>query len=935
LRFFKICKNIGHSYKYSKMQVPNLSKSIYNTDWSIQLKTIEDLRKQKLYDKAYSLAYDLYENHRNELEPLHVINLYNELISNGREMANKYQSEFFEVLRSTRNVEQIRNSRTLDCHKIKGFSDDLYKQISELDKTIELENISVYRKNGKNEVAFGLARYVHKNYLDKLSNKEKLNLYIELISNGINVNKSEGYKHGLELYKWLEKEKDAKNLDIDVLKKDSQFVNNFKYYDDNEHLFDKFSDLIRNATVSDVKNQNNSSVQIFDWLKSTKDEEMTDNTLTYNENITIEHYNERLRRINEQIKKHKTINVKYINGGDFYESFFSNLLRKFYHNCVIKETNSDDCHFVVCSMFEGSKKITSDKAIRVFFNGEPTETDDPDKCDFVFDTKINEESIYIPFYVTSFYERRKNVITDLVKPIQNVEKTKFCAYMSYVCYEHREEFFTELSRYKQVDPLGKCMRKRVDNVCKAVSHTRWTYESDLTFYDRAVDKYLPYKFVIAFEKTDIPGYITEKIINPILAGAIPIYWGTSDVKKHFNPKRFIFVQDFEDIQSCIKYIEQIDQDDQLYQQIINEPFLINNDFNEYCLEHPNNPYVNEIASLLEVSAQNQFDQTKDDKIEKSEQTFDDIISAYVINLDERTDRWNALERSFKNIKSVQLVRFSALKGQPGWHYCGFSHQQILREHQNDNTNILVFEDDCLLRDPENFDSRWTKIKNWLDDNDDRWDIFLGGTSHVSGSIKIVNDDLNIVETMTGYCAHFIYYNKKYIKQILKWKPKKELKFDLFRVADPRVKILTSVPFLAGQSITFSNLENKVIDLTQNFIISEKMILDEIERPGLGKIPNELIMCNITDCMREDNMNENAFLITQMIFNENYDNLTTHQKMKLLDQMIINGYLTDKIKTNEYVQKWLGKLKIDDDLNNIVKRSKKLVNNLKLFGVTTF
>ena len=141
--------------------------------------------------------------------------------------------------------------------------------------------------------------------------------------------------------------------------------------------------------------------------------------------------------------------------------------------------------------------------------------------------------------------------------------------------------------------------------------------------------------------------------------------------------------------------------------------------------------------------------------------------------------------------------------------------------------------------------------------------------------------------------------------------------------------------MAGQSITFSNLENKVIDLTQNFIISEKMILDEIERPGLGKIPNELIMCNITDCMREDNMNENAFLITQMIFNENYDNLTTHQKMKLLDQMIINGYLTDKIKTNEYVQKWLGKLKIDDDLNNIVKRSKKLVNNLKLFGVTTF
>jgi len=174
--------------------------------------------------------------------------------------------------------------------------------------------------------------------------------------------------------------------------------------------------------------------------------------------------------------------------------------------------------------------------------------------------------------------------------------------MSHVCYGHREMFFTQLCRYKKVDALGQCMSNRVDNICqKNSSHTRWVYDKDTTFYDIAVNTYKPYKFVIAFENNYIDGYITEKIINPILAGAIPIYWGTSDVKQHFNPKRFIYINDFPTFEDCIKYIEKIDQDDQLYRQIINEPFMINNELNEYFLENPNNPYVKQLATLLQVS----------------------------------------------------------------------------------------------------------------------------------------------------------------------------------------------------------------------------------------------------------------------------------------------------------------------------------------------
>ena len=49
-------------------------------------------------------------------------------------------------------------------------------------------------------------------------------------------------------------------------------------------------------------------------------------------------------------------------------------------------------------------------------------------------------------------------------------------------------------------------------------------------------------FVIAFENVIEPGYVTEKIVNGMLAGSIPIYYGTEDVKTLFNKDSFIYCE---------------------------------------------------------------------------------------------------------------------------------------------------------------------------------------------------------------------------------------------------------------------------------------------------------------------------------------------------------------------------------------------------------
>ena len=93
-----------------------------------------------------------------------------------------------------------------------------------------------------------------------------------------------------------------------------------------------------------------------------------------------------------------------------------------------------------------------------------------------------------------------------------------------------------------------------------------------------------YKFTIAFENTSFSGYTTEKLVHPMLANSIPIYWGNPDVKRDFNKKSFINVQDFKDFNAVIKRIKEIDKDDGLYEKILNEPWLKNNTPNKWIDE---------------------------------------------------------------------------------------------------------------------------------------------------------------------------------------------------------------------------------------------------------------------------------------------------------------------------------------------------------------
>ena len=155
--------------------------------------------------------------------------------------------------------------------------------------------------------------------------------------------------------------------------------------------------------------------------------------------------------------------------------------------------------------------------------------------------------------------------------IASKSKRKFAAYMYSRCDRpERERFYAILSAVARrelgldVDALGACggeggleIRERRSN--------RFTH----SWHDDAVEVYRDYQFVIAFENIVAPMYVTEKITNAMLAGAIPIYWGTNDIKKIFNENSFIHCKT-DRLEECAEDVVRLYQDKERLREVIGE-----------------------------------------------------------------------------------------------------------------------------------------------------------------------------------------------------------------------------------------------------------------------------------------------------------------------------------------------------------------------------
>lgn len=220
--------------------------------------------------------------------------------------------------------------------------------------------------------------------------------------------------------------------------------------------------------------------------------------------------------------------------------------------------------FLIYSCF-GSKFLKY-RCPRIFYTGENL-SPDPAECDYSFSFDPTENHNFrLPNYAL-------NHLDGLLRP-RNVDdylsaKEKFCNFIySNPCCAERNLFYVMLSKYKNIDSLGKIF----NNVTGLGSRSAHDYESE------KISSLRPYKFTIAFENASYPGYTTEKIAHAFIAGSIPIYWGNPDIAHEFNPNAFINCHDFDNFNDVIKYIIEVDNNNELYRKYLESMPFINDKF---------------------------------------------------------------------------------------------------------------------------------------------------------------------------------------------------------------------------------------------------------------------------------------------------------------------------------------------------------------------
>jgi hypothetical protein len=281
-------------------------------------------------------------------------------------------------------------------------------------------------------------------------------------------------------------------------------------------------------------------------------------------------------------KKKIRINFKYVWNTLTLENFIKRhpYLRDYYD---FELSENPDFLFFSCFDWPGGWKCFPDikgDFVRVFYTGENV-TPDMSRCDYSFSFAYDNHpnSFRMPNFLPRLSENGIS-LDSLIKNENYAERTaagkkKFCLFLYSNSASFRNNFFQRLCReYKMVDSGGKCF----NNIGERFPHKR-----DVP---GTIELMNDYKFVIAFEHTSTIGYTTEKLVNAMLAGAVPLYWGNPEVGRDFNNRSFINLHDYNDMGRFIARIKEVDKNDEIYRRMLAESWFHNNAIPEqFTTEH--------------------------------------------------------------------------------------------------------------------------------------------------------------------------------------------------------------------------------------------------------------------------------------------------------------------------------------------------------------
>lgn len=207
--------------------------------------------------------------------------------------------------------------------------------------------------------------------------------------------------------------------------------------------------------------------------------------------------------------------------------------------------------------------------------------------------KINyDKYIYLPFVLFSKHLYRER------KYVKN-KRPYLIGYCNSNKVKKREELFNMFVK-KTNQNMCKSMGKCYGNYPKTNKMVQFKSWND----DRLIEEYGKYKFIFALENGITKGYVTEKIMNVFISGAIPIYWGCDEINNYFNKEAFINVSDFNTLEECVDYVINMNNEQIKHMQSLSYLNKNNDIINLFNEDYGENKYLNNILQKVKTFLDN-------------------------------------------------------------------------------------------------------------------------------------------------------------------------------------------------------------------------------------------------------------------------------------------------------------------------------------------
>lgn len=257
----------------------------------------------------------------------------------------------------------------------------------------------------------------------------------------------------------------------------------------------------------------------------------------------------------------RTIRVWFADSGDTYVRNMLQGILEHNYNVVFDAAHPE---FLFFSIFGYEHLKYGEDCIKVLYSGENV-FPNFNECDYAIssaDLKYVDRHLYVPPCCYHDIMGEKNI--PLPQLDAGMAHRRFCCFL-YKVMNHdvgavlRADLCKMLTaKYKKVDCPGVALHNMDAPELASRFADDWSV-SKIKFLTK-------YKFNIAYENSNSPGYVTEKLSDSFKANTVPIYWGSqgTDLPKD----AMIYANDYPDLESLVQRIIEVDNNDEEYLKIL-------------------------------------------------------------------------------------------------------------------------------------------------------------------------------------------------------------------------------------------------------------------------------------------------------------------------------------------------------------------------------